>query len=424
MSDAVVSLKPNTLLKLSRPLKIIFFFLLIQSSIFYGKEIVVAMINDNPHFYYPSHNSTMKRQKTDVINLLKRELKKQFKNDTIIFLYIDYDDSNLFKASKSIERQIKEIKPHVIFGPYLYKTISYLKDYIEKSNIPFIASSYYSSLRNLNNYFTPYEWNDTRTKLAFDVAKRILKKDNPKIGAFVQVTDDYSKDTFETVKEYLKEDKIFTIKLLHSRVKDYWSYKYKLDNEISKMIDYAPDVLLNPNSMDSEKISYSIIIKMIEKGFKGIFLDTGSWGCSELSISRNKSIFKNVHESAIGISVAHKKCFSYFGRDEKNFRNKILTNDDKYYSSNGLFYKTLRHVLSSILESHLPINSSNIQKIIQKNSYFKGFSGKHYNLFKKKDSPEFLYIYKFYFEKNFRIENLTSLNLYQKQDSNKESSDK
>ena len=390
----------------------------------FSREIIVGVINDNPHYYTLFHNNTIKKQKIDVITLVKNELKRAFKYDTVTFKYIDYDDGNLFKASKDIEKQIKSIKPHIIFGPYSFKILYYLKDTIRRNKIPFVSHDNSLNLRNLDNDYTPYEWNDTITKLAIDTAKKILKKNHLKIGAFVQVTDDYSKDTFETAKEYLKEDKIFTIKLLHSRVKDYWSYKYKLDSEISKMIDYAPDVLLNPNSMDSEKISYSIIIKMMEKGFKGIFLDTGSWGCSELSISRNKIIFKNVHESAIGISVAHKKCFSYFGRDEKNFRNKILTNDDKYYSSTGLFYKTLSHVLSSILESHLPINSSNIQKIIQKNSYFKGFSGKHYNLFKKKDSPEFLYIYKFYFEKNFRIENLTSLNLYQKQDSNKESSDK
>ena len=108
MSDAVVRLKPNTLLKLSRPLKIIFFFLLIQSSIFYGKEIVVGMINDNPHFYYPSHNSTMKRQKTDVINLLKRELKNNLKMTPLSFVTLTTTIVIFLKHLKVLKDRLKQ----------------------------------------------------------------------------------------------------------------------------------------------------------------------------------------------------------------------------------------------------------------------------------------------------------------------------
>ena len=100
---------------------------------------------------------------------------------------------------------------------------------------------------------------------------------------------------------------------------------------------------------------------------------------------------------------------------KKKFRNKILNNDDKYYSSNGLFYKTLKHVLKSLIKSPLIINPKNTQTILKSHSYFKGFSDEDYYLFKKKYSPKLLDIYKFYFEKNFRIESFSQKNLLKNQ---------
>ena len=105
----------------------------------FSREIVVGVINDGPHYYTLFHNSTIKRQKSDVITLVKKELKRDFKNDTVTFKYIDYDESNLFKASKSIEEQINILKPHIIFGPYSFKLLYYIKNFIQKSNIPFIS---------------------------------------------------------------------------------------------------------------------------------------------------------------------------------------------------------------------------------------------------------------------------------------------
>ena len=372
----------------------------------FSREIIVGVINDGPHYYDTFHNNTIIRQKADVITLVKKELKRKFKHDTLTFKFIKYDASNLYKAAKTIEEKIKSIKPHIIFGPFLNKTVSHLAGYIRSSKIPFISHSYYSNLRHLENYYTPFEWNDTYTKLTLDKAKKITYNNNPKIGAFVFVTNDFSKDAYDSARKFLKND-LHNIKLVHSKSKKYWNYKHKLNKEISKMMHYSPDIVLNANSMDMQMISINIILKMMEKGFKGMFLDTGSWGCSELSLERYRNHFKNVKGRSTGLSSTQLKCFQDLGQDEKKFRNKILHNDDKYYTSTGLFYKTLKHVLNSILESHLPINSSNIQKIIQKNSFFKGFSYGKFNLYKTKDSPEFLNIYKYYFEKNFRIERLS-----------------
>ena len=262
----------------------------------------------------------------------------------------------------------------------------------------------------MNNYFTPYEWNDTRTKLAFDVAKRILKKDNPKIGAFVQVTDDHSMDSYEYIKNFITDD-VYAIKLVHAKSDQYWNYKYKLDDNIKKMLAFSPDIILNSNSKDLDEITETILYKMTDRGFKGVFIDTGSWGCSESSISRYLNTYKKTKGASTGISVSHKKCFKYYESEEKKFRNKIIHKDDKYYSNSGLFYKTLRHVLVSILNSPLELNSNNIKKIIMNHPYFQGFSHTNYSLYKKKDSPEFLSIYKYYFRKDFRLENISNKKL-------------
>ena len=379
----------------------------------FSREIVVGVINDGPHANYPAWNSTIKRQKSDVITLVKKELKRNFKNDTVTFKYIDYDESNLFKASKDIEEQIKTLKPHIIFGPYSYKLLYYLKDTIQKSNIPFISHNRYSGLRYLGNYYTPFEWNDVSIKLTLEKAKKMVKKVKPKIGAFVIVTDDYSKDTYESVRKYVK-DEIYTIKITHSKSEKYWTYKHKLDEDIKKMLEYSPDIILNPNSQDLDKISFEIILKMINKAYKGIFIDSSSWGCSVITLDNYRNFFKHSKGQSTGLFAQQLKCFPDYEQDEKNFRNSVLHNDDKYYSSTGIFYKTLKHILTSILKSKLQVNSNNIQKIIQNNSYFKGFSNAEFNLYKKKDSPEFLTIYKYYFEKNFLLENLSKTNLFLK----------
>jgi hypothetical protein len=277
------------------------------------------MINDGPHANSPSQNSTIKRQKTDIINLVKKELKTDFKNDTVTFKYIDYDESNLFKVSKDIEEQIKNLKPDIIFGPFLHKTVSFIRETIEKSPIPFVSFAHYSSLRPLNNYFTPYEWHDVKIKLAIELAKRILNKDSLKIGVFVQVTDDYSSDSYEHLKKFL-EAELYTVKLVHSKLNQYWNYKYKLDEGIQEMIKFSPDVILNANSRDLAEITDTINLKMTDKGFKGLFIDTGSWGCSESSISRNINVFKDTKGASTGIIIYQKKCFISYDKDEKKIQ--------------------------------------------------------------------------------------------------------
>ena len=398
------------------------FFILIAFPCF-SREIIIGVINDGPHHYSLHYNHSIKRQKSYVIKIIKSDLKRKFKHDILTFKYIDYDDSNFFAAAKAIKKQITSIRPHIIFGPYSYKVLHYLKDTIRNSKIPFVSQISYSSLRNLKNFYTPFEWNDVALKLNINKAKELMDKKKPKIGAFVQINDDLSVDAYESAKRYLKND-LFVIKLVHSQSKKYWQYEYKLDDDIKNMIKYSPDIILNPNSQDINQISFDLSLKMTNQGFNGIFIDSESWPCSRYLIETYKEKFSKTKAQSIGISAAQLKCPQDWEQDEKKFRMEILQNEEQYYPSSGLFYKTLKHVLNSILESHLPISSSNIQKIIQKNSFFKGFSNEKFNLYKTKDSPEFLNIYKYYFEKNFRIENLTSLNLYQKQDSNKESSDK
>ena len=137
------------------------------------------------------------------------------------------------------------------------------------------------------------------------------------------------------------------------------------------------------------------------------FIDTGTWPCSRTFFERSKDYLKNMTKPSIGLTVRQKKCYMDLKKDEKEFRNALIENDDKYYSMSGLLYKTLTHVLSIVFKSNLPINGNNIHKIIKENPYFKGFSDESYNLYKTKDSPEFLSIYKYQFKKYLTIEKVS-----------------
>ena len=371
----------------------------------FSKEIVVGVINDNPHYFEHHHNGTMKRQKTAVINIVKKELEKKFKHSKITIRYIDYDDSKLSTAAKVIQKQIKSFKPDIIFGPFLDKTFYFLEKTIEKSKVPFLAFTHTSALKKLQNYYTPFEWDNVSVKLILEKAKKMLKKEHLKIGVFVQLTDVHSTDTYSNVMDYV-DDELFAVKFVHSKTQDYWSYKNKLDDDIKKMSNFSPDIIFNANSNDVEEISSQLIIKMIDKGFTGIFVDTGTWPCSEMYFERARKYLKNIQKTTFGLAARQKVCFMNIKKDEKDFRNFFVENDDKYYSSSGLLYKMLTHVLSSLLKSPLKITAVNTHKILQENPYFKGFSGEEYALYKTKDSPEFLNIYKYHFQKDLLIEKI------------------
>lgn len=373
----------------------------------FPKEIIVGVINDDTHFFEHNHNdSPMKRQKTAIINRVKKEIEKKFKNFKITIRYIDYDNNSLSSAPNAISEQIKKFKPDIIFGPFLDKSFYFLKETIEKSDIPFIAYNHTSKLKNLKNYYTPFEWDRTSVELILEKVKKMLNKEKPKIGAFVQLTDEHSSDTYETLKGILG-DELLAVKLVHTKLGEHWNYKNKLDIEIEKMSKFSPDIIFNSNSNDIEGLAPHLIIKMIEKGYDGIFVDTGTWPCSKTFFERSKDYLKNMTKPSIGLTVRQKKCYMDLKKDEKEFRNALIENDDKYYSMSGLLYKTLSHVLNIVFKSNLPINANNIHKIIKKNPYFKGFSDESYNLYKTKDSPEFLSIYKYQFKKYLTIEKVS-----------------
>ena len=371
----------------------------------FSKDFVIGVINDSPNYYDFTHNNRIKRQKASVLNFIKNQLEKKYKKTNIVIKYLDYDNENLTTAAKTVESHINKFKPDIIFGPFSFHSMYFLKDALEKSGVPFISYCYSSDLKSLKNHYTPFEWKDVLMKLSLDETKKLIGKENPKVGAFVLVTDEHSKNSYEAAKKYLKTD-IHTVKFIHSRSQEYWDYKNKLNKEIDKMLSYKPDIVINSNSIDLQEISTSIILEMLKKGYKGIFVDSGTWGCSKNALDEIKQSYKDVSGKAIGITVRQKKCFQDFGEDEKKFRNLLLDSEGRYYSSSGLFYKTVNHVLDAILKSKLPINAKNINAIIKKNSYFEGFSNEKYNLFKTKDSPEFLNIYKYNFGKNFSVEKL------------------
>ena len=393
-------------------------FLFFASYCLYSQDLVLGVINDNPNYYDFSNNNRIKRQKVSVLNFIKSKLEKKYKNTHITVKYLDYDNEHLDKAANTIKNQINKHKPNIIFGPFSFHSIYFLKDTLEKSGIPFVSFCYSSDLKTLKNHYTPFEWKDVLIKLAIDKSIKITDKENPKVGAFVLVTDEHSKDSYASAKKYLKTD-IHTSKIIHSRSQEYWNFKNKLDKEIDKMIAFSPDIVINANSIDLQEISTSIILKMLKKGFKGVFVDSGTWGCSKNSLDETKQSYKHVSGKSIGISTRQKKCFKDFGEDEKIFRNIFLDSEGRYYSSSGLFYKTVKHVLESILKSGLPINSKNINNVIQQNSYFEGFSNEKFNLYKTKDSPEFLHIYKYNFEKNFSVEKLENPYVLEKKNKKK-----
>lgn len=371
----------------------------------FSKDFVIGVINDSPNYYDFTHNNRIKRQKASVLNFIKSKLEKKYNKTNIVIKYLDYDNENLVTAAKTVESHINKFKPDIIFGPFSFHAMYFLKNTLEKSGIPFISFCYSSDLKSLKNHYTPFEWKDVAMQLSLDEAKKVIGIDNPKIGAFVLVTDQHSKDSYESAKKYLKTD-IHTVKIIHSRSQDYWDYKNKLNKEIDKMLLYKPDIVINANSIDLDEISSEIILKMLNKGYKGIFIDTGTWGCSKNALDEIKQSYKDAKGKALGISARQKKCFQDFGEDEKKFRNLLLDSEGRYYSSSGLFFKTVNHVLNAILKSKLPINAKNINIIIEKNSYFEGFSNEKYNLYKTKDSPDFLNIYKYNFGKNFSVEKL------------------
>ena len=370
-----------------------------------SENIVVGVINDSPNYYDFTHNNRIKRQKASVLNFIKNQLEKKYKSTNIIIKYLDYDNENLATAAKTVGNHINKFKPDIIFGPFSFHSMYFLKGALEKSGVPFISFCYSSDLKSLKNHYTPFEWKDVLMRLAIDESKKLIGKENPRVGAFVLVTDEHSKNSYEAAKKYLKTD-IHTVKFVHSKSQEYWDYKNKLNKEIDKMLLYKPDIVINANSNDLDEISSEIMQKMITKGFKRIFLDVDTWSCSKNTLEEIKLSYKNILEKATGFSVRQKKCFQDFGEDEKKFRNLLLDSEGRYYSSSGLFYKTVNHVLTAILKSKLPINSKNLNAIIKKNSYFEGFSNEKYNLYKTKDSPDFLNIYKYNFGKNFSVEKL------------------
>ena len=194
------------------------------------------------------------------------------------------------------------------------------------------------------------------------------------------------------------------------------SYKDNLDSKIKEIISFKPNLFLNSNETT---VSMSIIQKLLESGFKGVFIDAGSgaddsWGCGRTIVKYQRAVLKNNKNKAIGYSSSQNACYKDYHEDEKEFRKEVLDKDEYYYTYIGLFYKMTKHILESILKSKLPVNRKNVHKIIKANSFFRGFSGNRFNLYKTKDSPEFLHIYKHHFQKDFYFENVTKDYMTQK----------
>lgn len=376
------------------------------------KVINIGLLDHNPNTFNEPRHFDKKEDATILSNLrniyleiIKSELKLKYPNSEInIKNFSNYvSDFRVFNLKSVINNAIQNNDIHLFFGGFNNDFFTYpqVKKAINEAGVAIIGFSSLSNLRSLKNYYTPYEWSDTMIKTALGAALTDLNKEKELRPAAVIINNPWSKIAFTNTQESFN-DKIFYRRLI--QVNPVLSYKDNLDAKVNDIISYKPSIIVNPNGTI---ISISVIIKLLKKGFNGIFLDNDTWGCGRTTERHQRTLFENTQNKAIGYSAFQNACYKDYLDDEKKFRQKVLDKDEYYYTNIGLFYKMTKHILESVLKSKLPVNRDNVHKIIKANSFFKGFSGNRYNLYKTKDSPEFLRVYKFYFQKDFFFENVT-----------------
>ena len=368
-----------------------------------GKQINIGFISEETTTYIDKsvsfdENLQKKKLRKLALSLVIEELKKNSPN--VLFQVKDYFLS-INRSSdfpNNVEKAIKDDNIHFFLGPFNSENIKYpqVKKTIENKNIAFVSLPNLHSLRKLNNYYTPLEWSDVGLKLAFDEIKKSFKERYPlKIAAFI-LNSDLSKDSYEIIEKIVPS--VFAKYVF--QIPGFLSYTNNLDEKIKEVLAYKPDIILNANF---NEVSLDIVERAMQNGFQGFFLDSNTWGCSQIIQNYFKSKLENLKITSIGYSFDQIVCPDDAWNDEKDFRIKILQKEAYYYSEIGLLYKALKHILTKVTQSTLLVSRENIHKIIQNNSYFKGFSGTQFNLFKRKDSPEFLNFYKFFFQKEFAI---------------------
>lgn len=374
----------------------------------FGKQINIGFINEARSVFLDKaisfdENIQQKKLRALALDLVLGELKKSHPNTS--FRVKDcssiLDKNKVLNFDNAIETLIHNDNIHIFLGPFSSENLNYphVRKTIENKNVAFVSLPNLYFLRKLKNYYTPLEWSDVGIKLAFDESKKSFKTNYPlKIAAFL-LNSDSSRDTYDVVKKMVPS--VFEKHLF--QVPELLSYTNKLDEKIKEVLAYNPDIILNSNF---NEISLDIVARTMKEGFQGVFLDSNTWGCGPIIKNYFKSKMKDLETTSVGYKSSQFICPEDTLKDEKDFRIKILQREAYYYSEIGLLYKTLKHTLNAIIKSSLPITRENIHKIIQDNSYFNGFSGVHFNLFKRKDSPEFLSLYKLFFQKEFIIKKI------------------
>lgn len=397
----------------------LFFLAVFFFSFLYSKTVNFAVFNDDMVSYEKSSDDThYKNQRMLAFEILKKELQKQYPKFKIRFKYFFYDlaDSRaklkrtleVLQSDKSIDVVLGPFNNDIFFSPTLINNI-------HNGDLPFLSFVHLSGLRSVNNYYTPFEWSDTRFKTLLNYLKdKKILKDNIKtlkMGVFSHANDSLSRDSYEVAYKILGKKNVFEQTLFHNKSDIDFSLDYTkgLDKKITAMLNYHPEIIMLSNN---NQISSDIISRVVKGGYENTFISLGTWGCVDTSKLIFQDIFQKTPASlkATGYSVYQLACPQHMLSDEKSFFARIIEEDGRYYLETGVLYKTLKHILDIIFQSPLPISRKNIHKIIQNNSYFKGFSGTHFNLYKTKDHPEFIRIYKFNFQKEFSIEEVTNSN--------------
>ena len=336
-----------------------------------NRNITVGVIsnNDRENYSIPyAINSIIPM----ILNLAITDVKKQFPKAEIKVKYF-YFQKEAVTSRLAIDEALKDKDVQLVFGPFGSRPVTDGRDLIDKGDLLFISQANTSNLKGLKNYYTPLEWQDRYAKTVIDYAIEYSKKDKPKVAALILWNRTTPRDFYTIAQNYLKSN------ILLKRIYD---NQFNYDEAIKDILEYKPDIILNPNY---KSISSLFIKLLFEKGYNGIIVGNSSWGCGG-----RQYIFRNRLRGIkyLGFSPRQNPCLFEITEEEKKFKDSLLGNLNREYGSLfAMIYWAIKHSFTVLLKSKLELTRGNVSKIISSHAYFKGYGKKIYRFVK--DNSDF-----------------------------------